>query len=363
MTTYYEDESLTLLVGDAVEQLATLRSGSADCVVTSPPYFGLRDYHGHNQQIGLESTPRDYVARLVAVFAEVHRVLAEDGTCWVNLGDSYSRGNGQGHTGPSSTLQGGARPSFRRDGATVSPAGRPGGLADKNLLGMPWRVALALQETGWWLRNAVVWHKPNAMPESVLDRLSCRHELVFLLTKNARYWFDLDPIREPLSRPEALAEGIVFGGTNAGDGKVAGSARRGGAHRSVYGAGKHDTPAATPPGTRLHSNRAATGAQHADQHARGRNPGDVWTMPTRPLPEAHFAAFPVDLPRRCIAAGCRPGGTVLDPFSGAGTTALAAQQLGRRAVGIDLHPSYHAIALRRMPTAPLPLQTEQERPA
>lgn len=351
---YYRDDSLTLLVGDATHQLHTLPDRSVDCVVTSPPYYGLRDYAGHPDQIGLEDTPDRYVARLVAVFDQVRRVLADDGTLWLNLGDSYTRGNGQGNAGASSTLQGGSRPSFREDAAAVVPARRAGGLPDKNLLGIPWRVAFALQQAGWWLRNAVVWHKPNAMPESVRDRLSCRHETVFLLTKSPRYWFDLDAIREPLARPEALSEGIVFGGTNAGQGKLDGSARRGGGHRSVYGAGD------IPPGHTRPRN-GGPGAHHGNRHARGRNPGDVWSIPTRPLPEAHFAAFPVDLPRRCILAGCRPGGTVLDPFSGAGTTALAAQQTGRHAIGIDLLPDYHAIALRRMATAPLPLPIATDR--
>lgn len=320
MSPYYQDATLTLLLGDAVEQLRTLPDGSVDCVVTSPPYFGLRDYEGHAEQIGAEDSPAEYVAKLVAVFAEVCRVLAGDGTLWLNLGDSYY--SGRGNPGPNS---GDTKQPARR--GWVRPVDRPGQdwAKPKDLLFIPERVAMALQDAGWTVRNKIAWVKPNAMPESVRDRLSSRHEQVFLLTKSRRYHFDLDAIREPLAHPEALDRGIVFGGTNGGAGKVGGSARRGGAHRSVYG-GKDS----------------------------GRNPGDVWTIPTVPLPEAHFAAFPLELPRRCIKAGCKPGGTVLDPFSGAGTTAIAAQQLGRKAIGIDLVAAYHVIALRRMSDAPLP---------
>ena len=323
MSVYFSDDTLTLLLGDAVEQLRALPEGSVGCVVTSPPYFGLRDYEGNPDQVGLEETPAEYVAALVEVFAEVRRVLADDGTLWLNLGDSYAVRPQKHNT----THSGG----FQHVHARARTASMP--LPDrkpKNLLGIPWRVAFALQDASWYLRNAIVWHKPNAMPEPVADRLANRHEVLFLLAKSPRYWFNLDAIREPLAHPDALGRGIVFGGTNGGQGKAGGSARRGGAHRSVYGEGH-------------------------DGDSRGRNPGDVWSIPTRPLTEAHFATFPVELPRRCITAGCKPGATVLDPFSGAGTTALAAQQLGHPAIGIDINASYHDIALRRMSDAPLPL--------
>jgi len=334
MSTYFSDDTLTLHVGDAREVLATMDAGSVNCCVTSPPYFGLRDYEGNPGQIGLEDSPAGYVARLVEVFTEVHRVLAVDGTLWLNLGDSYSGSWGnQGRKPERGSQRPINAPMFQpvHDGRYGDPAAsrtgviKPGAPPAKNLFGIPWRVAFALQDAGWILRNAIAWHKPNAMPESVTDRLAARHEMLFLLSKGPKYWFDLDPIREPLAHPDALGRGIVFGGTNGGVGKVGGSARRGGGHRSVYGG--------TP---------------------RGRNPGDVWTIATTPLPDAHFAAFPVELPRRCIAAGCKPGGTVLDPFSGAGTTALAAQQLGHPVIGIDINASYHDIALKRMATAPLP---------
>jgi DNA modification methylase len=339
---YYEDATLTLLAGDAVEQLRTLPDGSVNCVVTSPPYYGLRDYGGNPGQIGLENTPTELVARLVDVFAEVRRALADDGTLWLNIGDSYaSKTKGSGGTARV-TLAGPATGSY------FTPRRINPDVPDKNLIGIPWRTAFALQDDGWTLRNAAVWHKPNAMPESVRDRLSCRYEHVFLLTKSRRYHFDLDAIREPLAYPEALTQGIVFGGKSGGEGKLSSSSRRGGGHRSVYGGD-------VQPGQRRPKN-GGPGPHHRAENERGRNPGDVWTIPTRPLPEAHFAAFPIDLPRRCILAGCPEGGTVLDPFSGAGTTAMAAQQLGRKAIGIDINPEYHDIALRRMSDAPLPFE-------
>lgn len=336
---YHADGTLTLLVGDAVEQMRTLPSGSVDCVVTSPPYFGLRDYGGNPGQIGLEDSPIEFVARLVEVFAEVRRVLADDGTLWLNLGDSYY--SGRGNPGPNSA----DKKQVARRG-WIRPVDRPGQDwgTPKSLLGIPWRMAFALQDAGWTLRNDIIWSKPNAMPESVADRMSCRHEHLFLLSKGRSYWFDLDSIREPLTRPEALAEGIVFGGSSGGIGKLGASARRSGGNQSVYG---------KPPKSNRPKN-GGPGPHHDASNVRGRNPGDVWTIATRPFPEAHFATFPVELPRRCILAGCKPGGTVLDPFSGAGTTALAAQQLGRKAIGIDLNPEYHDIALRRMSDAPLP---------
>lgn len=319
---YFADDTLTLLLGKAQDVLPTLDAGSVDCVVTSPPYYGLRDYEGHPDQIGLEQTPAEYVAALGEVFAEVLRVLADDGTLWLNLGDSYS-----GKAGPQADQTINARRAGTGDQkrAAMGSASliHKSDLPAKNLLGIPWRVAFALQDSGWILRNAIVWHKPNAMPESVQDRLSGRYEMLFLLAKSHRYWFNLDAIREPTTGSA---------GRTWRERKERGEPNR-------YGA----------------DGQAAVGTGWFAPNDKGRNPGDMWSIPTAPLPAAHFAAFPPDLPRRCIVAGCRPGGTVLDPFSGAGTTALAAQQLGRRAIGIDINATYHDIALRRMADAPLPL--------
>lgn len=313
---YYADEQVTLLLGDALEQLRGLPDGSADCIVTSPPYYGLRDY-GAESQYGLEESPAAYVDTLRGLFAEARRVLADDGTLWLNLGDSYTGGGGGNYgSGKSVRSQGGQHLTNVRNRRDAS---QNGGLPPKNLLGIPWRTAFALQDDGWIVRNEIVWHKPNAMPESVRDRLSNRHEHLFLLTKSPRYWFDLDAVREPHAAPERKAGARAF---RARD---------------------------------LNHQRTATGT-YSGPDARGRNPGDVWTVATRPYPAAHFAVFPIDLPLRCIKAGCRPGGTVLDPFSGSGTTGSAARQLGRRYVGIDLNPEYHDLAKARFAQGVLDLE-------
>lgn len=311
-TPYYADDQVTLLLGDALDQLRTLPAESVDCIVTSPPYYGLRDY-GTPGQYGTEATPGEYVETMRGLFAEARRALADDGTLWLNLGDSYSV--------RWSSERGAGRRGLNDDDADRRRSGAIAhGIPEKNLLGIPWRTAFALQDDGWILRNEIIWHKPNAMPESVTDRLSTRHEHLFLWAKQQRYWFDLDAIREPLARPETLREGIVLGGTKGPGGKVGGSGRRSGGNVSVYG---------------------------ASGSTKGRNPGDVWDITTKPYPAAHFAVFPIDLPLRCIKAGCRPGGTVLDPFSGSGTTGAAARQLGRKYIGIDLNPAYHDLAKER----------------
>ncbi|UJW29993.1 site-specific DNA-methyltransferase [Saccharothrix sp. AJ9571] len=388
---YFQDDGITLYAGDATTVLSDLPNRSVHCVVTSPPYWGLRDYgtarwtggnsacphlavldRGDNaaraehssqqrpnsakcrhcgarredEQHGLEPSPQDYVDRLRGVFRELSRVLVDTGTVWLNLGDSYSA-EPPGHVADgmrASTLSGRAAAATLRESVRRAGVHRTRALPRKNLVGMPWRVAFALQKDGWILRNAIVWHKPNAMPESVRDRLSNRYEMVFLLAKQQRYHFDLDPIREPLARPEALEEGSVIGGANKGRrAGVDATARRRG--QSVYGKYHHRDPFVSKEhGVAM----VPTGARHAAAHPRGKNPGDVWSITTRPLREAHFAAFPIDLPLRCIAAGCPDGGTVLDPFSGAATTGLAARQLGRSYIGIELSPEFHDIGLRRL---------------
>lgn len=305
---YYCDPQVTLFDGDALEVARHMGDGVADCIVTSPPYFGLRDY-GIEGQYGLEASPAEYVETMRALFSELRRVLADDGTLWLNIGDSYSAG---GHGGN----RGGNLESDHLDKTPGKPVRVPG-FAPKNLLGIPWRVAFALQDDGWILRNAIIWNKPNAMPESVTDRLSGRYEMVFMLSKRARYWFNLDPIREPLA----------------------------------YAPGPDLPPIADDsiryaPGVKGQTGRAITGRRRTFNDNGGRNPGDVWTIPTRPFGEAHFAVFPPELPTRCILAGCKPGGTVLDPFSGSGTTGLAAQALGRKYIGIDINPEYLKLSLR-----------------
>jgi len=313
---WYADDTVTLHHGDTLDVLRTMPDESVHCVVTSPPYYGLRDYDGQPGQYGLEATPAAYVERMRAVFAEVRRVLRADGTLWLNLGDSYAAAEGQGNRGPSVALEGGGRPSFRRDSANVAAPRRTAvGLPPKNLLGMPWRVAFALQDDGWTLRNEVVWHKPNSMPESVTDRLSTRHEKLFLFSRSRRYEFDLDAIREPQQSLGERHEG-----------------------RSGY---RDEHPSKGRINTRT-------------LNPLGGNPGDLWSIPTSPYPGAHFAVFPPELPRRCILAGCPEGGTVLDPFSGAATTGLVAEQTGRRYIGIDLSENYLRESLDRLRNRAIP---------
>ena len=294
MSIYYEDDAITLHHGDALEVARTLPSGSADCIVTSPPYFGLRDY-GNDGQYGLEESPAAYVETMRALFAELRRVLAGDGTLWLNIGDSYSTKGGNLTAGKTGKDHGGSYANMR------GRAGERSGLPNKNLLGMPWRVAFALQDDGWILRNSIIWEKPNAMPESVTDRLSGRHENIFMFSKSQRYNFDLDQIREPQ------------------------------ADVSPARAGRNGSPNSFDPTSSV--------------HAKGKNPGDVWSINTQPFPGAHFAVFPQELARRAIVAGCKPGGTVLDPFSGSGTTGLVAQQNGRKYVGIDISADYLKMSL------------------
>lgn len=319
---YYADASVTLYHGDALEVLRALPDTSVDCCMTSPPYYGLRDY-GEPGQYGLEASPAEYVATLRAVFAEVRRVLRADGTCWLNLGDSYAGSGGASGRFSATGLEG-THPRTRPEADNPHTFGkwnRSFGVPDKNLLGIPWRVAFALQDDGWVLRSEVVWHKPNAMPESVTDRPSSRHESLFLLAKNPRYWFDLDLIREPIVSDDAP--------------------------RPI--SGRNLTP------RHLAATDNTGWKDHAvSAHAKGRNPGDVWTLPTVPFPAAHFAVFPPALAERCILAGCKPGGTVLDPFAGSGTTGMVAGRHGRRFVGIDLSAAYLDLALRtRLAQAPL----------
>lgn len=304
MTPYYADDHITLHHGDAATVLAQLEPASVQCVVTSPPYYGLRDY-GVDGQLGSEDSPAAFVAGLVDVIREVHRVLADDGTLWLNLGDSYStkqRGSDNGWD-KSRLSNPGRVQKMQRAAMRRRDFDRP----EKNLLGIPWRVAFALQDDGWILRNEIIWHKTNAMPESVTDRLSGRHEHLFLLTKSASYEFDLDAIREPQDTRGARHEG-----------------------RSGY---RDDHPSKGGYATRA-------------LHPGGRNPGDVWAIPTTPFPGSHFATFPLELPERCIQAGSAAGDVVLDPFSGSGTTGLAATRHGRRYVGIELKQEYLDLSLR-----------------
>lgn len=322
---YYEDESVTLWHGDALDVVQQLPDGSVDCVVTSPPYFGLRDY-GEAGQYGLENSPGEYVETMRALFTEVCRVLADDGTLWLNIGDSYSSVGGKQGSGVSARV---GNTKKQHDSRTRPVSTLPA----KNLLGIPWRVAFALQDDGWILRNDIIWAKPNGMPESVTDRLTTKHEHVFMLSKRTRYWFDLDPIRD---QNIAVRLDALRWDRDSKEADVPGQSMR--QHR----AGRKD---AAPPGANPQTFGPA-GRRNGKFHEDGKNPGDVWTMATQPFSEAHFAVMPVTLAERAIQAGCKPGGTVLDPFSGSGTTGLAAAKHGRKYVGIDLSADYLDLSLR-----------------
>lgn len=349
---FVDDPDFRLYVGDALETLRTLPDGSVDCCVTSPPYWGLRDYgtgsweggdegcdHSRqsdisrassgldgatatqggaiawrdvcgrcgarrvDRQLGLEDTPDAYVAAMVGVFREVRRVLSDSGTLWLNLGDSYAADR-------SYQVAQTRNPNhdFGKSNATKVPLG----LKAKDLVGIPWRVAFALQADGWYLRSDIIWSKPNPMPESVRDRPTKAHEYVFLLSKSPRYWFDAAAIKEasvsetPSGNGYARPEQVSRGGRGQANGWT-----------------------------------LADGEQ-------GRNARSVWEIATEPYPEAHFATFPTELARRCILAGCPQGGTVLDPFLGSGTTALVARRHGRNTIGIELNEAYATLAAKRL---------------
>jgi len=281
MSIYYQDDTITLHHGDAIATAGELAPRSVNAIVTSPPYYGLRDY-GNEGQYGLEESPAAYVETMRDLFNELRRVIADDGTLWLNIGDSYGPG--------------------------------------KNLMGMPWRVAFALQDDGWILRNSIIWHKPNAMPESVRDRLRGTHEQVFMFAKSKRYHFGLDAIREPHA-PASIA-------------------RAGRARITAY------TPDGQSPGKR----------KETAPNPLGANPGDVWSIPTRPFKGAHSAVMPPELARRCILAGSAPGGVILDPFSGSGTTGMVARDEGRKYLGIDISADYLKLSLEtRLQNAALDL--------
>lgn len=320
-TPYYSDDSVTLWHGDALAVLREMPDESVDCVVTSPPYFGLRDYGVEGQQ-GAEGSPAEYVTGMVAVFAEVRRVLAADGTCWLNIGDSYTGSWGaQGRTGEMSDRSIISAQQIANAQRKTSRTGsrRPGEPPAKNLRMIPARVAIALQDDGWILRQEIIWSKRSCMPEAVTDRPSRSHEPIYLLTRSPRYWYDADAIRED-SDPEQVEHNEKYAKVYAAQADRAATTGQPG---NVNSAGVHSRPGKP-----------------------GRNARSVWHLSTTPFPEAHFATMPLTLAERCVLAGCKPGGVVLDPYSGSGTTGLAATKHGRRYVGIDLNADYLDLSLR-----------------
>ena len=298
----------TVICGSVFDVLPTIPDGSVNCCVTSPPYWGLRDY-GVDGQLGLEKTPEEYVAKMVAVFAEVKRVLRDDGTLWLNLGDSYAQtATMRNRNGVSDEF---ARPC--RD--PVADEGRKlnHGLKTKDLCGIPWRVAFALQADGWYLRQDIIWHKPNPMPESVRDRCTKAHEYIFLMSKKPRYYYDAEAIKEE-------------------------------SHTPPHAPGCKPRPI-TGPTVRQKADGTSASQWAEDSQSRiwgsgSRNKRSVWTVTTKPYSEAHFATFPPDLIKPCILAGCPVDGVVLDPFMGSGTVGVVAYQNNRHYLGIELNPEY-----------------------
>lgn len=315
-----------ILTGNCLAILPTLPADSVQTCITSPPYFGLRDY-GSPGQIGQEPTPSEFVAAIVAVFREVRRVLRADGTVWLNIGDSYagSRGGKQGKNGLC------ADRSAAKQDVRVRNSGRmPTGFKPKDLMGIPWRAAFALQDDGWYLRQDIVWSKPNPMPESVKDRCTRSHEYIFLLSKSRRYFFNADAISEPASEPRSPGNVTLI---------------------------------TTLPCEREGENANIRGSLHKICAKATRNKRSVWTVPPQPSKYKHFATMPEALVLPCVMAGSRPGDLVLDPFLGTGTTALVAERHGRRWVGCELNPKYVAMAERRLCGVQKPLILEPRKAA
>lgn len=326
--------------GDAIAVMRTLPDESVHCIVTSPPYWNLRDY-GVAGQIGLELTPEEFIERLVAVFREARRVLSKTGVAWVNIGDTYVQSGGKGAQG-----QTGDRADRRH---TLTPTSKfppfPDHLPPKSLMGMPWRLAFAMQADGWLLRQEIIWHKPAPMPESALDRCTKAHEPVFMFTRSGKYHWD----------PEAMREPVTGGAHRRGPAPTpAGWATGSSPHHAVVHQTSQQhrktapgvTPKSAEPGSRIRANDS----WHASvtDLVESRNRRSVWTIPAEPCPDAHFATFPRALVRPCILASCPPNGIVLDPFAGTGTVGVVAVETSRSAVLIDLNPEYLAIARRRV---------------
>ena len=328
-----------IIQGDALEQLQKLPSESAYTCITSPPYYGLRDY-GTNGQIGTEETPEEYIERLTAVFREVRRVLRHDGTLWVNIGDSYAGSwRGRNADGTAANTGDNKRNVGSRAG-TVKKA--KDSCKPKDLIGIPWMLAFALRADGWYLRQDIIWQKPNAMPESVKDRCTKSHEYIFLLSKSRRYFYDAEAISEPIadSSVKRYQEDI--------------SAQKGSLRVQK---GKKGPMKAVPPrygGKKYTENpdafyRTKSGTMYEVRPRRNRR--DVWTISTASFKGAHFATFPEKLVEPCVLAGSPQGGTVIDPFMGSGTTGVVAKRLGRDFVGIEINPEYCKLAEERINTA------------
>lgn len=306
MLIFKNNSVASVMVGDCLASLVTLPDRSINCCVTSPPYYGLRDY-GVDGQIGLEDSPDAYVARLVEVFREVRRTLTDDGTLWLNIGDSYARNPAKGQHKPGDS--GKQAYIYDRGNGRASSTFLGGGLKEKDLIGIPWLLAFALRADGWYLRQDIIWHKPNPMPESVTDRCTKAHEYLFLLSKSDRYFYDHESIKEAAVRGHA---------------------------GSTFNAGK----------TAEHQLNRSSDKERTDDGKRNRR--SVWTVTPKPYKGAHFAVYPPELIEPCVLAGCPEGGTVLDPFGGSGTTGGVALKHGRNAVICELNADYAALMPARI---------------
>lgn len=318
--------SVRIINADVRTALKGIPDRTVHCIVTSPPYWGLRDY-GVAGQIGLEESLEEYIAELLTIFRETRRVLRDDGTLWLNLGDAYA-GSGKGLNGDGSHCAGGKQATNIGSISGNLSKTNVASCKPKDLIGIPWRIAFALRDDGWWLRSEIIWSKPNPMPESVTDRPTAAHEKIFLFTKSQKYFYNADAVRQPPASSWVGRWAQDIDHQNGSD-RANGGAKTNGAMKAVG---------------RL-----------------GANLRNVWTIATACFKEAHFATFPLEIPERCIKAGCPAGGTVLDPFGGAGTTGLVADRLGRHAILIELNPTYAAMAERRIYNdAPLIAEMQRE---
>jgi site-specific DNA-methyltransferase (adenine-specific) len=342
-------ENHQILIGDCIDMMRTLPDKSVNTCVTSPPYFGLRDY-GVEGQIGLEETPAAFIARLVEVFREVRRVLRDDGTAWVNMGDSYAgswgaHGRDDMGVGVSTISQRQVMASQRKGKATTHAEYKP-----KDLMGMPWRLAFALQDDGWYLRQDIIWHKPNPMPESTQDRCTKAHEYIFLLSKSRRYHCDMRAIRETAiggqSEQASQFERAGASSLHVIPGQSAAQHRKGN-RKTFRGGGVYTGNQSFDNDTQAENDSIG----NQDNTGGTRNKRSVWTVATTGFKGAHFATFPLDLIRPCVLAGAPRGGIVLDPFGGAGTTSLVSMQEGRRSILCELNPEYAALARARIDSA------------
>lgn len=350
-----------LIGGDVRETLASLPDGSVQCCVTSPPYWGLRDY-GVEGQIGLEQAPDEYIDAMVMVFDEVKRVLRDDGTLWLNLGDCYANDDKWGG-------ETGGKQAYHDDAnrKRIGREKRRTGLKPKDLVGVPWEVAFALRAAGWWLRCDVVWHKPNGLPESVVDRPTKNHEYLFLLTKSARYYYDHEAVKEPYAESTLRELQQRYEGKGRKDYDAAGvqnpsdvkrriveSAQKNQAVRDRRRAGVNEWDNPNRKGVQssgplpLHSLGKQDGRHEPVFDPAGRNKRSVWSIHTQPFPDAHFAVMPEALVEPCILAGSREGDTVLDPFAGAGTVGVVAIRHQRSFVGCEINAAYLDLARKRI---------------